>query len=121
MAQLQPEKSCQNASNMHEGTGEYCICCQLGLPGWESHQNASIALHDEKSNIDWRTSHVYCRPDFVPLPWQVSHFTLRAKESFLQQDRGCGETLFCISYQADAPSIAVHEGYSFCSTGIVHI
>jgi len=34
-----------------------------------------------------RTSQVYCRPDFVPLPWHFSHFTLRARESFLQHGK----------------------------------
>ncbi len=39
-----------------------------------------------------RTSQVYCRPDFVPLPWQVSHFTLRARDSFLQHGKDREET-----------------------------
>lgn len=30
-----------------------------------------------------RTSQVYCRPDFVPRPWQVSHLMFRASDNFL--------------------------------------
>lgn len=29
------------------------------------------------------TSQVYCRPDFVPRPWQVSHLMFRASDNFL--------------------------------------
>lgn len=30
------------------------------------------------------TSQVYCRPDFVPHPWQLSHLMLRASDNFLR-------------------------------------
>lgn len=74
--------TCQEALYIHRVQGHVAHAVSVGFQ-----KGRAISVLGEKSDIDWHTSQVYCRPDFVPLPWQVSHFTLRAKDSFLQQHR----------------------------------
>ena len=79
--------TCQEALYIHWVQGHVVHAVSGGFQkGRAINVQATLCLV-KRATLILHTSQVYCRPDFVPLPWQVSHFTLRAKDSFLQQHR----------------------------------
>lgn len=48
------------------------------------------------------TSQVYCRPDFVPFPWQVSHLMLRASDNFLHTTKPQGHQRQLLACRSNA-------------------